>query len=375
MKSKFSVRDFSLLLSLVAIWAFFAVTSPQYLSARNLSALSVELAITATLALGMLLVILPGHIDLSVGSGVGLVGGIAAVLVFNHGWAAPLAFLPAVAVALLVWLAQGTLIVRQRIPAFIITLGGLLILKGIFWLVIDTHTVPVAAGGRPNLFSLLTTYYLPPLVSYLVIAVVLVALIVVTLRGRKRRASMGFETDDAELAFLKLFLTGQGLLLFVLSVNQFRGIPLPIIVLGLVALVIQIITRHTPFGRHLYAIGGNEEAAFVSGVPVQKVVIGAYTLLGGIVAITGLLQTAYSGAATTTVGDSMELDAIAACVIGGTSLRGGRGSVLGVIFGALIMASLLNGMTLLAVSPELKFIARGVVLTLAVWMDVKLAKR
>ncbi|MEI7551416.1 MAG: ATPase [Verrucomicrobiota bacterium] len=375
MKTKFSVRDFSLVLSLIVVWVFFAVASPQYLSARNLSALSVELAITATLALGMLLVILPGHIDLSVGSGVGLVGGIAAVLVFNHHWPAPLAFLPALAVALLVWFAQGTLIVRQRIPAFIITLGGLLIFKGAFWLVINTHTVPVAPGGRPNLFSLLTTYYLAPLVSYGLIALLLVALVVVTLRGRKRRVAMGFAVDDAELAFLKLFLTAQALLLFVLAVNQFRGIPLPVLILGAVALAIHVITRHTPFGRHLYAIGGNEEAAFVSGVPVQRVVITAYTLLGGIVAITGLLQTAYSGAATTTVGDSMELDAIAACVIGGTSLRGGRGTVLGVIFGALIMASLLNGMTLLAVSPELKFIARGAVLTLAVWMDVKLSKR
>ena len=375
MKIKFSARDFSLILSLVAIWVFFAVASPQYLSARNLSALSVELAITATLALGMLLVILPGHIDLSVGSGVGLIGGIAAVLVFNHHWPALLAFLPAIAIALLIWFAQGTLIVRERIPAFIITLGGLLIFKGAFWLVINTHTVPVAPGGRPNLFSLLTTYYLPPLASYGLIAFVLLALVTVTLRGRKRRASTGFEVDDAELAFLKLFLTAQALLLFVICVNQFRGIPLPVLILGVVALVIQVITRHTPFGRHLYAIGGNEEAAFVSGVPVQRVVIGAYTLLGGIVAITGLLQTAYAGASTTTVGDSMELNAIAACVIGGTSLRGGRGTVLGVIFGALIMASLLNGMTLLAVSPELKFIARGVVLTLAVWMDVKLAKR
>jgi D-xylose transport system permease protein len=375
MKTKFSARDFSLILSLVAVWAFFAVASPQYLSARNLSALSVELAITATLALGMLLVILPGQIDLSVGSGVGLIGGIAAVLVFNHHWPAPLAFLPAIAVALLIWFAQGTLIVRERIPSFIITLGGLLIFKGAFWLVINTHTVPVAPGGRPNLFSLLTTYYLPPLASYGLIALIMLALVTVTLRGRKRRASLGFEVDDAELAFLKLFLTAQALLLFVLGVNQFRGIPLPMLILGTVALAIQVITRHTPFGRHLYAIGGNEEAAFVSGVPVQRVVIGAYTMLGGIVAITGLLQTAYAGASTTTVGESMELDAIAACVIGGTSLRGGRGTVLGVIFGALIMASLLNGMTLLAVSPELKFIARGVVLTLAVWMDVKLAKR
>lgn len=374
MKTRLSLRDFSLLLSLIGIWAFFAFASPQYLSARNLSALSVELAITATLALGMLLVILPGHIDLSVGSGVGLVGGLASVLVIRFGWPALAAFVPAVGAALLIWFAQGTLIVRQRIPAFIVTLGGLLILKGVFWLVIGTQTVPVAPGGRPNIYSLLTTYYLPPLASYGLIAAVMLVLVVVILRGRRRRAVMGFETDDAELTFLKLLVTAQGLLLFVLTVNQFRGIPLPVVILGVVALVIHLITRHTPFGRHLYAIGGNEEAAFVSGVPVQRVVIGAFTLLGGIVAITGLMQTAYSGASTTTVGDLMELDAIAACVIGGTSLRGGRGTVLGVIFGALIMASLLNGMTLLAVSPELKFIARGTVLTLAVWMDVKLSK-
>jgi D-xylose transport system permease protein len=124
MKTKISLRDFSLLLSLIGIWAFFAFASPQYLSARNLSALSVELAITATLALGMLLVILPGHIDLSVGSGVGLVGGLASVLVIRFGWPALAAFVPAVGAALLIWFAQGTLIVRQRIPAFIVTLGG-----------------------------------------------------------------------------------------------------------------------------------------------------------------------------------------------------------------------------------------------------------
>jgi D-xylose transport system permease protein len=375
MPTRFTLRDFSLLFSLLAVWVFFAVAAPQYFSARNLSSLAVELAITGTLALGMLLVILPGHIDLSVGSGVGLVGGIASVLVFNHDWPAAAAFVPAIAVALLIWLAQGALIVRQRIPAFIITLGGLLVLKGIFWKVINTHTVPVSPGGRPNLFSLLTTYYLPAGASFVLLAAVLAALVIMAVRARRRRAAMGFAVDEAELAFMKLFLTAQVLLLFVLAVNQFRGIPLPVVVLGMVALVIHVITRHTPFGRHLYAIGGNEEAAFVSGVPVQRVVIGAYTLLGGIVAITGLLQTAYAGASTTTVGDSMELDAIAACVIGGTSLRGGRGTVPGVIFGALIMASLLNGMTLLAVAPEAKFIARGAVLTLAVWMDVKLARR
>ena len=270
---------------------------------------------------------------------------------------------------------MGALIVRERIPSFIITLGGLLIFKGAFWLVIGSRTVPVAPGGQTNLYSLLTTYYFPPAASWILGIGVFAVWIVTTLRGRARRKALGFTVDDKELTFLKLFLTGQALTLTILLLNQFRGIPLPLVILAVVALAIHILTRHTPFGRQLYAIGGNEEAAFISGVPVQRIVIGAFMVLGGIVATTGLMQTAYAGASTTTVGDQMELDAIAACVIGGTSLRGGRGSVIGVIFGALIMASLLNGMTLLAVSPELKLIVRGAVLTLAVWMDVKLAKR
>ena len=146
-------------------------------------------------------------------------------------------------------------------------------------------------------------------------------------------------------------------------------------ILGAVAVLVHQLTAHTPFGRYLYATGGNEEAAAVSGVPVRGTVIGAYALMGAIVALTGFMQTAYSGASTTTVGSLMELDAVAACVIGGTSLRGGRGTVLGVLFGALIMASLINGMTLMAVSPEAKYIARGLVLGLAVWVDLKLSRK
>ena len=135
-----------------------------------------------------------------------------------------------------------------------------------------------------------------------------------------------------------------------------------------------LLTRHTPFGRYLYAIGGNAEAAHLAGIPVQRVVVGAFSVMGLIVGLTGLLQTAYAGASTTTVGNLMELDAIAACVMGGTSLRGGRGTVGGVLFGALIMSTLLNGMTLMAVSPEAKLIARGIVLALAVWLDVRFAR-
>jgi len=373
--SKITIRDFSIAIGLVLIWVFFALASDKFLSPRNLSMLSIELAITATLALGMLLVLLPGMIDLSVGSGVGLIGGIASVLIFEHHLPAPLALAIGFAFAILVWSLMGKLIIGQRIPAFIITLGGLLVFKGAFWLVIHNSTIPVSAGNTSNLYSLLTTYYFPAWSGYLLFAGIGALFVLAQIRARRQRRDHGFAVDAFEVAFLKTFVGLQGLLLMVIVMNSFRGIPLSVVILGVVAFGVYVVTQHTPFGRYLYAIGDNEEAALLSGIPIQKVVIGAYALLGAIVAMTGFMQTAYAGASTTTVGDLMELDAIAACVIGGASLRGGRGTVMGVLFGALIMTSLLNGMTLLAVSPELKYMARGTVLILAVWMDMALARK
>ena len=371
----FSPRDFSMVFALIAIWGFFAVTTPTFVSARNLSNLAVELSITAVLALGMLLIILTGHIDLSIGSGVGLLGGIAAVLVFEHGWSAPLAMIAALIVALLVWIGMGTLIVSQRIPAFIITLAGLMVFKGLHWQVIHNATIPVSVGGQENFYSLLTTWYLPPLWSS-VLGVATFALIAWTQwRERSRRAALGFPNPAGDLTFMRLFLTGQMILLFVLVCNQFRGIPLSALILAVTALVVWAISQHTRLGRYFYAVGGNEEAAHISGVPVGRVVVCAFAIMGIITALGGFLQTAYAGASTTTTGQLLELDAIAACVIGGASLKGGRGNVAGVLFGALIMASLMNGMTLMAVSPETKYIARGLVLALAVWLDSKLASK
>jgi len=323
----------------------------------------------------MFLILLPGQIDLSVGSGVGLIGGIAAVLIFQHQWNAVAAMLVGVAVAVVLWTLMGALITKQRMPAFVITLGGLLIFKGLFWKVIGNETVPVVAGSGDNAMSLVTTFYLPPTLGFVLLAVLALLIVVGKLNSRKQRAAYGFQVETGESSFLKVFVTIQVLLLAILIMNQFRGIPLAVLLLGVITYLVYVITSHTPFGRYLYAIGGNHEAAVLSGIPVDKVIIGAYALLGVIVAITGFMQTAYSGASTTTIGNLMELDAIAACVIGGTSLVGGRGNVLGVLIGALIMATLLNGMTLMAVSPETKFIARGAVLALAVWLDVYFSRK
>lgn len=372
-QDKIAARDVSSALALAAIVATFAVLSPDFLGARNLSMLAIELSTTAILALGMFCVILPGHIDLSAGSGVGLIGGVAAVLITNAGWPAPLAMLAAAALALLIWNLMGRVIVAEKMPAFIITLGGLLVFKGLFWLVIRNATVPISPAGAPNILARLTTTYLPPALGW-ALAAAAAAFLLGSWWGRVRRAKATGTAYDAETGFLKAFLGAQAAALFVAVVNGFRGVPLPAVLLAVSAFAVVILTEHTAFGRRLYAIGGNEEAALLAGIDVDRTVVLAYALMGATVAITGFMQTAYAGASTTTVGDLMELDAVAACVIGGTSLKGGRGTARGVLFGALIMATLLNGMTLLAVSPEIKYIARGLVLSLAVWLDTRLSR-
>ncbi|MBB5039247.1 sugar ABC transporter permease [Prosthecobacter dejongeii] len=375
MTRTFSPRDFSIALALLGICGFFAVVEPKFLDSRNLSLLMTELSITATLAMGMLLVILSGHIDLSVGSGLALLSGIATVLTAKAGFPAPLSLFIGLTAGLLIWWGKGWLIVKERIPAFIVTLAGLLVFRGLFWLVIQNQTVPVVPGGQSNLYSLISTFYLPPLMGYALITVIIATLVLATLKTRRQRLSHGFEAESGESTFLRVFIAAQALVLFVVVTNQFRGIPLPAVIFGVVATSVYLLTQHTAFGRYLYAIGGNPEAALVSGIPVGRVVIGAFALMGGIVAITGFMLTSYTGNSTTDIGEWMELDAVAACVIGGVSLRGGRGTVLGVLAGALIMATLLNGMTLMSVSPEYKLVVRGSVLLLAVWMDVRLSRQ
>ncbi|MDB6116992.1 MAG: ATPase, partial [Verrucomicrobiaceae bacterium] len=266
MQSRLSVRDFSMVIALLLICGFFSVDwaallhggglhATSFLSARNLSHLVTELSITGTLAMGMLIIILPGHIDLSAGSGVGLLGGIASVLIIQHDLPAPAALAVALVVGVLTWLVMGTLIVRERIPAFIITLGGLLIFKGLFWRVINNSTVPVTHGGDNNVYSLLTTYYLPPIAGLALAALLSVGVVLASLHNRRQMRSHGFVVEETETGFLKLFISVQAMFLFVIVTNQFHGVPLPAMILGTVALGVHALTKHTPFGRYLYAVG------------------------------------------------------------------------------------------------------------------------
>ncbi len=382
------LKTFSMPLALAGIWLFFIWKLDHdallgdghggygrliFLSPRNLTQLIVQFSIIGTLALGMFMILLTGQIDLSAGSGVGLIGGITSVLIIQQHWSAPLAMLAAFAGGLALWSLMGTLIVKERIPSFIITLGGMLIFRGFFWMVIQNATIPVK-GLSDNLFSLITTYYLPANAGFVLAGVVAGALALLQWRGRAARSAHGLPVPPAGRTWLRLALIVGAIFFMVDRFNRFNGLPATFLILSATAAGVYFLTRHTPFGRYLYAIGGNEEAAVLSGINVDRVLIGVYVLMGATVAVTGFMQTAYQGSSSTTVGDLMELDAIAACVIGGTALKGGRGTVWGVLFGTLIMTSLLNGMDLMAVEPEKRMIARGIVLVLAVWLDMRLSR-
>jgi D-xylose transport system permease protein len=431
MSNRFSLRDLTLLFALLAIAGYFSYMlrdSSQamfyegnpFLSSRTLSQLVVEVSITAMLAVGMLLVILPGHIDLAAGSGVGLLGGLTTVLINGTGWVTtylyslhnfigrtlgpevaawcppppwpdPVAMLFAIVIASLFWGCMGMLIVRGRIQAFIVTLGGMLIFKGLFWKVIDSRTIPVSGPTQGKMWTLsaggqsldvpqdwmrrLTTEYLDAKIGLIAAGVIVALMFIFRLASWARRKRLNIDGDDFELTFVKWIIASQLIVIFVLVANQYKGVPLPAVVFGAVAFVVHTLTRHTRFGRHLYAIGGNEEAAVISGIRVKRVTIYAFILMGVIVAITGFMQTSYQGSSTTSIGDLMELDAVAACVIGGVSLRGGRGTVMGVFLGALIMATLAKGMSLMGTDFADKFMIRGSVLVLAVWLDTRMNRR
>ncbi len=375
MFDRVSLQRLTLPLSLIAIWSFFGLLADEFLSARNLSMLAIELSVTATLAIGMLIVILPGQIDLAAGSGVGFVGGLSAVLVFHHQWDAAPALLVGIAAGMAVWFFMAWIITKLQVQAFIVTLGGLLVIRGCFWLLIGSSATPVSYGGTTNLYQALTTSYLPPVIGLLVAGFVACAGVAVAVRDRRKRLAAGLEVDPFELFFLKSLVAVQIVLLVVLTCNLFRGLPLPLVVLSTLAVYAHYFTSHTVFGRYLYAIGGNAPAAFACGVPLDASILKAFAFMGFCVAVTGFLQTSYVGAATTTTGELMELDAIAACVIGGASLRGGRGTVAGTLGGALVMASLLNGLTLMAVAPEIKLVVRGTVLVVAVIFEARFRQR
>jgi D-xylose transport system permease protein len=352
-ENRISWKALTLAGALAVIWAVFLVTTHgTFVSPRNLALLARQMSVTALLAVGMVMVIVTGEIDLSVGAMAGLLGGIAAIASVNAGWPLALAFAVVLAMGALLGFLQGSLVAWLRVPSFIVTLGGMLVFQG---------ALLGATGGisvSPNrAFLFIGQAYVGKMLGW-----ALAVLLAAALTGSGLRA-------QGPARWKRLALAAAAVL-FTAVMNAYEGIPLPVLLLLLVAATFSILARHTPFGRRLYAIGGNREAALYSGVRIGRHIAGVFTLMGLLCGAAGIVLTARVGSATSDAGRLMELDAIAAAVIGGASLLGGRGTVWGALLGALVMASLDNGMSLMNTEPFWQPMLKGAILVAAVAADM-----
>jgi len=365
-----ALRAYTMLLALIAIWLFFQwATIDQYhpyglfLGAINFSKLLQQTAVTGVLAVGMLMVIVSGNIDLSVGAVVGLAGGLAAMA---QGWGLVPCLVAAIAVGLLIGALQGTLVAYVNIPSFIVTLGGLQAWRGVILKLTKGATIPVELP----FFRSLGREFLDRRVGLALAAVSIVAIAWTNLRRNRARQRHGLKTLSASAIVTRIVVPSIVIVAFIILMNKAGGLPIPVIFLVAVALAGAFLTANTTFGRYLYAIGGNPDAARLSGINLKRYILAAFCLMGALAGLASLLHTARVGSASPDAGTLMELDAIASCVIGGTSLMGGRGTVFGAVLGALILSSLDNGMSLLNVENWAQYVVKGGVLVAAVGFDM-----
>ena len=357
----------ALLIAIAIIWAFFAsLTHGAFLTPRNVSNLLRQMSITGMLASGMVFIIISGEIDLSVGSLLGLLGGIGAILNVTHNWP----ILPTVAVVLVAGLALGAfngyLSTYRRIPSFIVGLGGMLAYRGVLLGLTGGSTIAPVSDS----FVVIGQGYLPRVVGDGLALVLFVLLAFLTFRQRQSKIKYQLAVVPFWQDIAKVVAAGLILVAFIATLDNYGGIPVPVLLLIMVLGVFTYIATQTVFGRRIYAVGSNMEATRLSGVNVNRVKMTIFSLMGLMAAFAGLVNTARLAAGSPSAGNMGELDAIAACFIGGTSMRGGSGTVYGALIGALVMASLDNGMSMLDVDAYWQMIVKGTILVLAVWIDV-----
>lgn len=346
-------RTLSMVGSLVVIWIVFSITTDgTFLVPRNLSLLARQMSVTSVLAIGMVMVIVAGQIDLSVGAMAGLLGAVSAMVYVNRGWPLSAAFAAPLLLGAALGFVQGTLVARLRIPPFIVTLGGMLMFQGVLLGVTGgVSTSPT----RDYLF--VGQAYVPHYLGWMGAGVLCAGF------AAKAARSAG----AARWPWIGLMAPAIG---FTALMNAYEGIPVPVLLVLVLAAVFSVLAKHTPFGRHLYAIGGNREAALYSGIDVERGIVAVFTSMGLMAGVAGVVLTARVGSATSDAGRMMELDAIAAAVIGGTSLLGGQGTVWGALLGALVMASLDNGMSLMNTESFWQPVIKGTILVIAVGIDM-----
>ncbi|CAB3699351.1 sugar ABC transporter permease [Trinickia soli] len=357
----------ALLFAVALIWLFFTVlTHGAFATPRNLSNLLRQMAISGMLACGMVFVIIAGEIDLSVGSLLGLLGGVAAILDANRGWPIEATIPVVLALGVLAGVFNGWLSTYRRVPSFIVGLGGMLAYRGVLLGITGGSTIaPVS-----DRFVFIGQGYLPRLAGDALALLLFAVLAFVTARQRSNRRRYDLPVPPLWQDGAKIVVAGAIISAFVATLNSYGGIPVPVLLVLVLLGVFSWLATQTVFGRRIYSVGSNLEATRLSGIDTNRVKLAIFALMGLMCAFAGIVNTARLAAGSPSAGTMGELDAIAACFIGGTSMRGGSGTVYGALIGALVMASLDNGMSMLDVDAYWQMIAKGAILVLAVWIDV-----
>lgn len=371
-KFKFDIRAYTMIFALLGIWVIFTfLTNGDFLSSRNLSMLARQMSITAILATGMVLVIVAGHIDLSVGSVAGFTGAIAAILQVIYHWNTTSTIIVTLLAGLLIGTWQGFWIAYRKVPAFIVTLSSMLVFRGGILLI----TKGVTISPLHKDFGIIGQGYIPPILSVVLGIVAALAFVAMDLNKRKSRIKYGLSVTNLGIEISKIIGVIALITLFVAIMISYEGIPVPVLLVLILVLILTFVANNTTFGRYVYAIGGNKEAAVYSGINVVRTNMIIFLIMGVLSAIAGIVLTSRLNAATTSAGNLFELDAIASAIIGGASTLGGEGTVPGAILGALIMASIDNGMSLMNIDYSVLTIVKGLVLVFAVWVDISTKKR
>lgn len=352
--------------AIIIIMLFFSImTDWAYLSPRNISNLFRQTAITGILAIGMVFVIISGEIDLSVGSMMGLLGGAAAILDVWLGLPLPLTIVLTLGAGFLLGLWNGWWVAYRKVPSFIVTLAGMLAFRGILIGITDGTTVAPTSQEM----GIIGQSYLPNMLGMMIGLGGLAMYFAWQQKRRVTRKQYGLPIPSASANLTKHAAIGVAVLAIIFILNDYRGVPTPVLLLATVLIAGTFIATKTQFGRRIYAIGGNLEASRLSGINVERTKLSVYAMNGLLVAIAALILSSRLGAGSPSAGNIAELDAIAACVIGGTSMAGGVGTVIGAVIGAFIMASLDNGMSMMDVPTFWQYVVKGGILLLAVWMD------
>ena len=376
----------SMTIALVAVFILFAaLTNGRLLFAQNMSNLLLQNGYVLVMACGMLLCILTGgNIDLSVGSVICMVGGLAAVLVTNLGWNPYLVIPICLIVGLAIGAWQGYWIGFVRIPPFITTLAGMFIFRGIGRLILDNKTVPMQNASFNNLFTsyinipgldVISTKQAPvdnphiwsPL---LIGAVVVVLILLFTIKGRISKKRNGYHLNSSVVDYGKIIVIGALIMWYSWKLSEYKGISVMLLWVLAICLIYYFITSKTVIGRYFYAVGGNEKATKLSGINTNKIYFLAYSNMGLMAGLCGLLCLARVGSVSGQTGTSFEMDAIASCFIGGASAYGGSGTVGGVVIGALLLGVLNMGMSILGFTDSWQYVVKGGVLLVAVIFDV-----